>query len=184
MPSEFSPANREQSGRNYPVEEIVESIGEDPGRWLDRDLFDHGQVRLEERDVVEWDQSSQRVVRDSNVSAPGEMIRDRIAGIDELGVAASWMQVERQLERTLDGGRDVVIQLLRDRIAELEAHGERDLDGRNAEELRELGVEAYEAAAPKDAVVYRGPDGELTGRSSGTTAEQKLAAMADGGEEE
>lgn len=183
MPSEHSPADRSDAGREYPVEEIVESIGEDPGRFLDRDLFDHGQVRLEERESPEWDESNQRIVRDSAVSAPGEMIRDRIRGIDSLTVAASWMAVERQLERTPDDGRDVVINLLRQRIAELETDGQRDLPGRSPEELRELGVEAYENVAPKEEAVFVDDNGEPTSRMTGQTVEQKLAAMADGGEQ-
>lgn len=183
MPSEFSPAGSGQESRNYPVAEIVGSIGEDPGRWLDRDLFNHGQVRLEGRDNAGYNESHQRAVRDQNVSASGTMIRDRIAGIDYLGVAGAWMQVERQLDRTPDGGRDIVIQLPRDRIAELEADGERDLPGRGPGSLRELAVEADERSEKAD-IVYNGIDGEPTGRLSGKTAGQKLAAIAEGGEEE
>ncbi len=110
-------------------ERAVEEIGEDPARFLDRDLFDHGIARLEDRDEPDFGSGDQRLVRDSDVSAPGEMIRDRIQGIDRLSVAASWMQVERDLDRTPEDGRDVVIQMLRDRIAELDANGERDLPG-------------------------------------------------------
>jgi hypothetical protein len=176
--SRGSDRGREQFAR------AVEAIGEDPARFLDRDLFGHGVGRLKDRDEADFEQGDQRIVRDGEVSEPGEMIRDRIHGIDRLSVAASWMEVERELERTPDDGRDVVIQMLRDRIDELEANGERDLPGRSDEELRELGVEAFEAVAPKDDVVYRGPDGEPTGRGEGFTASQKLAAMADGGEGE
>ena len=162
---------------------LVEDIGEDPARFLDRDLFDHGITRLEERDAPAFDEANQCVVREDVVSAPGKMIRDRIDGIETIAVARAWKAIERRLERTPEGGRDVIIGLLDDRIDELEANGERDLPGRSAEELRELGVEAFEAVEKGD-VVIRGPDGEPTGRSEGTTASQKLAAMTDGGEEE
>jgi len=181
VPTEDSPgADRDREHYQRPLEEI----GEDPARWLDRDLFDHGITRLEANDGGRWDEDEQRLVRDSDVSAPGEMIRDRIQGIDRLGVAASWMQVERDLDRTPEDGRDVVIQMLRDRIAELDANGERDLPGLSEEELRERGVEKFESVAPKEEIVYRGPDGEPTGRGEGSTASQKLAAMADGGEDQ
>lgn len=185
VPSEAQPAD--QSGRpgradQYDVDRMVADIGEDPGRWLDRDLFDHGITRLEERDAPAYTEGKYRLVRDGDVSAPGEMIRDRIAGIDTIAVARAWEAVERCLERTPDGGRDVVIGLIQDRIEELQEHGERELPGLSEDELRELGVEKYEAVAPKPDVVYRGPDGEPTGRGEGSTASQKLAAMGDGGE--
>jgi len=178
VPSEHSPGARDERER---FERLRRDLNEDPARFLDRDIFEHGQVRLEERDVVEWDQSNQRVVRDESVSAPGEMIRDRIDGIDDLEVARAWRAVERNLDRTPDGGRDVVIGFIEDRIDELEATGERDLPGRSAEELRELGVDAYENIAPKPDAVYLDEDGE---EQSTVSADEKLAAMADGGEEE
>lgn len=162
--------------------QLQEDLGEDPARFLDRDLFDHGQVRLEERDEADFEAGRQRLVRDGDVSAPGEMIRDRIHGIDEIAVARGWKAVERRLDRTPEGGRDVVIGMLEHRMDELEQHGERDLPGRSPEKLQELGVEAFESVEKGD-VVIRGPDGEPTGRSEGPTASQKLAAMADGGEE-
>lgn len=179
VPSEHSPGAN-SSRERFP--RLKDDIGEDPARFLDRDLFEHGQVRLEERNHAEWDQSRQRLVRNQDVSAPGEMIRDRIRGIDKLAVASAWLAIERRLDRTPEGGRDVVVGLLEDRIDELEAKGERDLPGRSSEELRELGVEAYENSDKVD-IVYYGIDGEPTGRSSGKTASQKLAAIADGGEQ-
>ncbi len=178
MPSEHSPADsadREQ----YP--RLRRDLNEDPARFLDRDLFDHGQVRLEERDVVEWNQSNQRVVRDEAVSAPGEMIRDRIRGIDDLEVARAWRAVERNLDRTPEGGRDVVIGFIEDRIDELEEHGERDLPRLSPEEQRERAVEAYESVGPKDEAVYLDEDGEVQNTVS---ADEKLAALADGGEDQ
>ncbi len=163
--------------------DLVVDIGGDPARFLDRDLFDHGITRLEERDAPAYDEGNQRVVRENVVSAPAEMIRDRIHGIDKIAVGRAWKAVERALDRTPDGGRDVIIGLLDDRLDELEAHGGRDLPGRSDEELRKLGVEKFETVEKGD-VVIRGPDGEPTGRSEGTTASQKIAAMTDGGEDE
>jgi len=178
VPSEHSPGareDREHFGR------LRRDLNEDPARFLDRDIFEHGQVRLEERDVVEWNQSNQRVVRDSAVSGPGEMIRDRIAGIDDLEVAKAWRAVERALDRTPEGGRDVIIEFIEDRIDELEANGERDLPGLSPGEQRERAVEAYESVAPKDDAVYLDEGGE---EQNTVSADEKLAAMADGGEDQ
>lgn len=174
---------RSERAEEYDIDAMIENIGEDPGRWLDRDLFGHGVGRLKDREEADFEEGAQRVVRDDEVSEPGEMIRDRISGIDKIAVGRAWKAVERCLPRTPEGGRDVVIDLLDDRLDELQANGERDLPGRSGEELRELGVEKFEAVEKGD-VVIRGPDGEPTGRSEGTTASQKLAAMTDGGEEE
>ncbi|WP_154018474.1 hypothetical protein [Halolamina rubra] len=177
MPSENQPAG---SGRREQFPGLRADLGEDPARWLDRDLFSHGVTRLEARDAPAYNEASQHVVRDTDVSAPGELIRDRISGIDEIAVARAWKAIERRLERTPEGGRDVVIGYLEDRIDELEANGERQLPGLSEDELRELGVEKFEAVEKGD-VVFRGPDGEVTSRTEGTSASQKLAAMAEGG---
>jgi hypothetical protein len=183
VPSKHSPADRSDTGREYPVEQVVEQIGEDPGRFLDRDLFEHEQVRLEGRDNAGYTEGHQRVVRDSDVSAPGAMIRDRIQGIDRLAVAASWMAVERSLARTPDGGRDIVIELLRDRIAELEEHGERP----DADELARIAA-AVRAEHPEWDDVERPDVGDWAERvgvavptRDDTSGE---AAVADGGEQQ
>lgn len=105
MPSEYSPADSAERER-FPGLEA--DIDEDLARWLDRDLFDHGQARLQGRDNAGYNEGRQRVVRDSEVSASGELIRDRITGIDELAVARARVAIERRLERTPEGDRDVV----------------------------------------------------------------------------
>jgi len=178
MPSENQSA---ASGSREHFPRMQEDLGEDPARWLDRDLFSHGITRLEANENRGYQEDEQRRVRDSDVSAPGELIRDRISGIDKIAVARGWKAIERRLERTPEGGRDVVIGYLEDRIDELEVDGERALPGLSDEELRELGVEKFEAVEKGD-VVFRGPDGEITARTEGTSASQKLAAMAGGGE--
>ncbi|WP_373190014.1 hypothetical protein [Halolamina sp.] len=178
MPSEHSPG---QSGDRQRFPDLAEDIGEDPARFLNRDLFEHGQVRLEERDHSEFNEGNQRVVRDEAVSAPGEMIRDRIQGIDDLAVARAWRAIELRLERTPEGGRGVVVGFLEDRIDKLEADGERDLPGLSPEEQRERAVEAYEAVAPKEEAVFLDENGE---QQTSVSASQKLAAITDGGEQE
>jgi len=184
VPSEFSPADRgDRDDRLYDVEAMVVNIGEDPARWLDRNLEHHGFACLEQREFSAWDEDDWRLVPDEQVSKPLEMVKGRIDGIDEVAVARAWQAVERRLRSTPEGGRDIVIEALEERIAELEENGDRDLPGLSPEQQRERAVEAYEAADKGDAVILDA-DGEQTARSQGKTAEQKLAAMADGGEDE
>ncbi|UIO98879.1 hypothetical protein Hbl1158_10070 [Halobaculum sp. CBA1158] len=81
--------------RTFPT--LREDIGEDPARYLDGP----------------WDERAM-------------MIRGRICGIDYIAVARAWIAVERRLGRGSDGGpRDAIIERLKDRIATLEAEGER-----------------------------------------------------------
>jgi len=178
VPTEDSPGARDNR-EHY--ERLRRELNEDPARFLDRDLFDHGQVRLEPRENPEWNESNQRAVRDDDVSAPGEMMWDRIQGIDSIAVARAWRAVERGLDRTPEGGRDIIIEFIETRIDELEEHGERDLPGLSPHEQRERAVEAYESIAPKPDAVYLDEDGQ---EHDIVTADEKLAAMADGGEDQ
>jgi hypothetical protein len=78
--------------------EIAEEIGEDPARWLDRDLLE---------------------------STPGDQsekwfLRKRIDGIASLEVARKWAEVERELER---GPRDPVLDMIKERVAYFNRHG-------------------------------------------------------------
>jgi len=108
------------SGDRERFPEVAEVIGEDPARWLDRDLFDHGVTRHR---WIEGDPYPEYAPRpDEDVSAPGQMIRDRIQGIDDLSVIARWLEVEHALGR---GPRDRVVELLEARAAELKEIGER-----------------------------------------------------------
>jgi hypothetical protein len=77
--------------------EIAEEIGEDPARWLDRDLLE---------------------------STPGDetetwRLQRRVDGIHSLEVARRWAEVERELER---GPREVVMDMIRERVAALNRH--------------------------------------------------------------
>jgi len=182
VPSEFLPADRgDRDDRLYDVEAMVENIGEDPARWLDRNLEHHGVACLEQRQFSAWDEDDWRLVPDEDVSRPLEMVLGRIDGIDEISVARAWRAVERRLRCTPEGGRDVIIESLNERIAELEEHGERDLPGLSPEEQREHAVEAYESISPKPEATYLDEDGQ---KQDIVTADEKLAALADGGEEE
>lgn len=81
--------------------QLKDDLGEDPARFLDHQLVS-----------TEW----------------SEIVRSRIQGIDRLAVINAWIAIERRLER---GPRDTVIDLLEQRRAWLQDHGERP------EELRE-----------------------------------------------
>jgi hypothetical protein len=77
--------------------ETREEIGEDPARWLDRDLLE---------------------------STPGDKsekwrLQRRVDGIHSLQVAEKWAEVERELER---GPRDPVMDMIRERVAYLNHH--------------------------------------------------------------
>lgn len=126
--SQYGKPGAERTEHAHDVEDVRERIGEDPARFLDRNLYHHGVRRVAEKDSYGPHEASHTPVRDSHVSTPGEMVRDRIQGIDSFHTVQVWIEVEKSLERTPDGGRDEVISLLRDRIAELEEHGERPDD--------------------------------------------------------
>lgn len=84
------------SHRRFP--RVSDAIGEDPGRYLDRDL-----------------------------EGARELIEARIRGIDFLETARAWIAVERNLGRDPEGGpRPEVLELLQEREAYLEEHGDRD----------------------------------------------------------
>jgi len=124
VPSEFSPADRaDREDRLYDVEAMVENIGEDPARWLDRNLEHHGVPQLKEREFSAWDEPNYRLVPEEDVSKPLSMVKGRIDGIDSIAVARAWQAVERRLRSTPEGGRDVIIDHLDERIEQLEEEG-------------------------------------------------------------
>ena len=97
MPTEYSPAD--SSAVPPWRKRLQEDIGEDPGRFLDMDLF----------------------ARDA-AGSTGHLLRARIRGIDRLDVLRAWIAAERRLDR---GPREKVIELLEEREAELQEIGER-----------------------------------------------------------
>ncbi len=112
VPTEHSPASRHDRSRPYDVENVREAIGEDPGRFLDRPLFDG----------------------DQHTSSPGTFVRARIRGITRLDVVRAWIAVERQLDR---GPRQRVIEMLEDREATIEAREESEPGRREIHHDRE-----------------------------------------------
>lgn len=80
---------------------VLEAVGEDPARFLDRDLG----------------------------GGLPPLVEARISGIDELRVVGAWQGVEHRLLRSPDGagvGRPTVKQRLHRRARELEASGGRE----------------------------------------------------------
>ncbi|WP_135830655.1 hypothetical protein [Halorussus halobius] len=85
---------------------LTEDIGENPARFLDHDLVETG--------PEDTDHSLAR------------MVRDRISGIDRLEVIGAWRAAERRLASEQDREpRQAVLNLLDDREAFLQEHGER-----------------------------------------------------------
>lgn len=122
MPSEFQSAG----GGSDPLPEwrqaIVERIGEDPGRWLDRPLVEHGPGHT--------DRTMQRAVH------------ARIKGIDYREVIDAWQTVEVRLDR---GPRQQIMGWLNQRDQYLKEHGDRD------ERLEQVDRSAPTATAEPDA---------------------------------
>lgn len=118
--------------------EVEANIGEDPARWLDRPLFGGS----------------------ANTSSPGLLIRDRIKGIDSLGVLGCFETVERRLER---GPREKVLELIAARRETLLENGQRpELPTMTRDERVERARELHENLADKkrDHVFFVEDDGE------------------------
>lgn len=106
------------------VPSIKEDLGEDPARWLDRDLTarpTYANVTTDDRGHTHVD-----VVPDSQVSTDGEMVIDRIKSIDSLELIEAWRAVERLLADKHDRDvREPIINALDERKETLEEIGER-----------------------------------------------------------
>lgn len=102
MPSESQPADTGEGVQAFP--KIVERIGENPARFLDRDVMG---------------------TTPEGQSKPSLMLEARIQGIDYLEVIGCYLAVETQLDRE-ECPRSGVMNLLEERKAWLEDHGDRD----------------------------------------------------------
>lgn len=104
---------------------IEEKVGEDPARFLDREILVQSGLQTVTREGYR---------PDVRVSDPLEFIASRIQGIDRLEVIGAWLYVEADLLRTPDrsetdqrrDGRPKIRELLHERATELEAEGGRD----------------------------------------------------------
>jgi hypothetical protein len=162
----------------------AEQIGEDPARWLDRDLLKRTCVRQQADQTASRQQV--RLIEDTDTSTPAKLLRARIRGIDKLSVLARWYEVENQLDR---GPRDQVIALLDERKRDLKELGERpdrlpagpwpdcdccDDDGLTPEDLREQ--ERVETTGRSVGV----SDAVDTSKTSAQTEEASLEQFAGG----
>jgi len=118
MPSEAQGGSTSSDRAEYP--DRKQEIGEDPARWLDQDLLERTVVRQEVDPTSEF--GEMRLVEDTDVSTPGQMILGRIRGIDSLLIIRHWMEVEHDLDR---GPRDTIVDALQERADELKEIGER-----------------------------------------------------------
>ena len=121
------PSKRPPGGRGSIPDwrqEMKADIGEDPGRFLDRDLLT-------------------RPGQDADVSPGAALVRARIRGIDRLERIAAWRKVEHRLDR---GPRKGVLDLLDEREEAVREEGERDLPGLTPRQRRQ----AAAAVAPDD----------------------------------
>jgi hypothetical protein len=134
--------------------EIAEEIGEDPARWLDRDLLE---------------------------STPGDQpekwrLQKRIDGIASLQVARAWAKVERELER---GPRDPVLDMIQERVAYLNRHGTLDelLEETDVDARREA-----TPSTSSETVWTDRPDGDR--KVNRADPNRYRATATDGGEQE
>ena len=121
MPSEHQGGSRSDRAR-YP--DLKRDIGEDPARWLDRDLLDRPS-----RVVYETDDRGHvyaDFVPDKDVDAAGRMVRDRIHSIDSIEVLDAWYEVEEELGKNEGKPRPKVLTWLNERRVELREIGDRE----------------------------------------------------------
>ncbi|WP_224332868.1 hypothetical protein [Haloprofundus halobius] len=138
---------------------LAADIGEDPARFLDRDLVERGPRKT--------DTTSLRLVK------------ARIRGIDSLAVCRAWQAVERRLDR---GPRDGILELLEERDAWLVENGDRD-------ERLELGIRRDVSPEDVVSCArFLDEDGELRDRTSASSKihemRQSPAVATDGGDDQ
>jgi hypothetical protein len=157
MPAEGQPG---QTSDRETFPSLAEDLGEDPARFLDRELIERGPGHTNETAKA--------------------LVVARIEGIDRVEVARAWRAVERALAEKHDREpRQAIVKRLEERVAWLEAHGDRDDrlgEPRDPEELHERAEEiATESVA-------RWPDRDGSERSAVYRSSSWKTLAADGGE--
>lgn len=155
---------------------LKDDIGEDPARWLDRDLITPGATRIDVDRYADGTVDDARVVVDRRVSSGIEFVDARIRGIDHIEVVRAWIAVERALGRGPDGGpREQIIARLEKREQQLEQIGERP------ERLEDAGERT--PAPPKDVVWSDTEDGSRPEMASvGNRHPSRRDIATDGGD--
>lgn len=103
---------------------IRDQIGEDPARYLDKDLLEPPLMRTET--VRRNHHDEVRLIPDRDVAPEGIMAIARIRGIDKLERVRAWQAVERRLGRGSDGGpREFIMDALDEREQTLLEIGDR-----------------------------------------------------------
>src|SRR6056297_3126313 len=97
-----STAQGGSSGRPEWRQRLLDQHGEDPGRWLDKDLLEPQATRTKQVDRGHY--AEVRLVTDNDVSPPGETVKALISGMDSLERVRLWKAVERRLGHGSDGG--------------------------------------------------------------------------------
>ena len=93
------PSSYEETPDRETFPKVAEEIGEDPARFLDRELVGTGD------------------------SAPAMLVKARVRGIRKLSTVRAWKAVERALGRGPDDGpREGVMRLLRQREEYIKEH--------------------------------------------------------------
>lgn len=104
---------------------LRDEVGEDPARWLDRDLLARQTTRVTYT-TDDLGRTHAQIKPDTATSTDGEKVHQRIAGIRSLPLLRAWRAVERKLGRGDDGGpRDRVMDWLAEREDELDAMRDR-----------------------------------------------------------
>ena len=99
---------------------LIDDLGHDPSRWLDRDL-DIPQMVEAEYYENERGHTKARISPDTDCSSGAVMVRDRIKGIRDPSTLRAWRAVEIKLGRGLGGeGRDRVLDWINERLDQLE----------------------------------------------------------------
>lgn len=154
----------QQSGQSAPdreeFPEIDGQMGEDPARFLDKPL-------------------APDYYTDGDTT-PMALAKARIRGIRKASVACRWLEVENRLDR---GPRESIVERLEQRARELQKHGERDLPGRDPDELRERAA----ALTTESVAVWPDREGGQRSVTYSSVAErqqrQRREPVTDGGED-
>jgi hypothetical protein len=106
-------------------QDLIDTLGHDPARWLDRDL-DTPQMVEAEYYENQRGHTNARFVPDTDCDPAARMVRERIEGIRDTVTLRAWRAVERKLGRGPNGGpRERVLEWIESRLDDLDDQPER-----------------------------------------------------------